>query len=247
MIQRMLGKTRRTLSIGAATLSVLLLTVMVAWAAAPNFSELLTEAIFRKAVGGVARGMECDPEKETWAFFCGFQKVNYWARAGVFRNYPPLKGDESSDETLRQQVFDTVKSYLANPKQVRAVYRNFKQAALDEVRKKSAVPGVKKHLERVLNIFKGKGKAARFASPEYSRLLQLASLADSCWEEQKKYKPCKPLYQTHEKMREQFQETTGLPENDLMAWNWIQRRRKEGGDALANAWIEITEDFLRSL
>ncbi len=235
-----------------------LLGATLAWAAAPTFYGIVTESVVRKVAAVSARVLRDNPTDDAWGrlkkpWFWGeeFNFVSWFSRATAYTEYPGLGKDYHAEAkaSLYNRVYRTVRDHLNDPRNLRQAYRRYKPLVLAEVKRNDAVAPLRKKLRRVLAIFQGRLPALN--SPEFQADLdaarRLEAGASACYDDKGVYSICRPLYKEAWAAFAAMYRRHGLFESDLRLYEWIARRRAQGGEKLVRAWIAITREFLQSL
>lgn len=138
-----------------------------------------------------------------------------------------------------KRIMNTARSYLGNPAVLRNYYFNHKNFAVQEIKRHGIQKAVKHMIAEMLPYFQGKIVAGPIKNAsKYMNRFQ-------GWTKKifigSKYQA---MHKFHDRFQKRLQKSNNLI---IQQAEWVNRRKKEGGHQLVNAWISILSDFYRSL
>lgn len=212
---------------------------IAAWAQAkPAFDQIVTEAVVAEAASKTAKYMsdwKADEGEDAVTMTAGYE-----ARNVAFTAYPGL--GKTYNPELRKGVMEAVRAHLKSPQNLNAAYTKFKPVALGKVK---GMPGAEKlaaAIDHVMPAFEGKG--AVFTTPQFRTYADVSEQAATCdW----KNPVCKEANNESTRQLKALLASNSVTEQQILAFQWMQRRKAEGGDALVKAWLAIIKDFRQSL
>lgn len=170
----------------------------------------------------------------------------------AFTKYYDVPHDPDLFDGWRSRVLNLAREALKDPKDLWRIYQNHRPAVLDAIRNSGFAYETKDYLIQILPLFDGGPPNPEFlaAKQTYQTTTAVYRIAAK-QEKEVGYQKVWALYEEAERARKRYQ---GYWEPDFV-WNhtfwrefeWAERRRAEGGDALVATWGKVFQDIAESL
>ena len=199
-----------------------------------QLDKLVTDAVINSAIESLAEdNYYVETEGATWTVCMKARHAVFQAKLGkdwFNKLYASLAAANENDHTYNLYVYvwimKTARDGLDTPKELKAAYAHHKGTALEAVRKNGIEKKVRDLIVVVFPYFDG-------GVPVNETALIEAYHNASSWSAREGLYEALKLH--------------GLDIGDVRAWEFVERRRAEGGDALVAAWAEVMNDFAESL
>lgn len=152
--------------------------------------------------------------------------------------------------TFRYLVMETARSQLSDPTRLKATYLLYKSAIIQVIKDEGAKRRARTLLTRVLPFFAGKiSKNDREIFKTRRRLAMGVESCEANATADTRDTICRPYHNNLYKFEENYihlpAESNRFEESKM--YEWVERRRTEGGDALVAAYTWCIQDMLNSI
>lgn len=216
-----------------------------------EFREMVNCSVIDRAIDNFAA--EVKDNGASVAYQGLVSTANYWARHSA---YEEVLGDEyyrklwdafdahngvkeESAEDRRvygvyRNILEVARAALNTPTGLKAAYKLHRSRALGKIKQAGVAEEAKAELEKVLPYFQGTLPAEKELLLEWyvgcQKILSAGYLSPGAWH----------------KIREDLSER-GIGEGEVYIYQWVERRRAEGGQPLLNAYCEIIQHAIKCL
>jgi hypothetical protein len=185
-----------------------------------------------------------DPAEAVLSHWKGVTRLaGYEAREAVFE--PPASGVYSRatyfyrEGMVKERAMAIARETLRSPDCLKAKYKEHRGTVLTEIRRRELGPIVSQVLFEIRPCFDQLSMAGFVRITMRQTLEEKLKKAEDAWSY--------PDSRAQIDELEQKIEATGVTRSHLLAYEWAERRRAEGGDELVQAWGEIIEDMAVTL
>ena len=256
-------RMKRNLVIGVV--GILLATSALA-ATATQFKDMLTSAMVKNISTQFFTWLAKDQSENL--NYANSMSLSQYPRSRVYQTVPELSSGwwKAENAAVLDAFVEGTRSYLANATRLRQLYNTHKASVLAALREvdssgpsgmSSGMAALRQairppttlegRLKAAINRFfpAMRGQASFVSNPMVKGLVDSYAAFDTC-RDAKGWDACEDLYYKWSDIESNLM-GPDAPWQEVHAYLFIERRRAEGGDALAKAWIDILQDFANSL